>query len=335
MSQLRKDPVTKRWVIIASRREFTWESTPEKAGPPPEPKISETSLCPFCPGPQGRTPPDILTGNGPDGWQVRVVANKFPALQIEGPLNKEGQGIYDKMSGVGAHEVIIEHPRHDASFATFTPEEVERILWAYKERSLDLRRDRRFKYLLVFKNSGRSAGASLEHTHSQLIATPVVPKRVIEELTGAESYYAYKERCVWCDIIRQELQTRNRIVAENDQFVALTPFASRFPYELMVLPKEHHADFGELSNAHLAKLAQLLKCTIGGLLRALKDPPYNYVIHTAPVGAPPPESYHWHIEIIPRLTRLAGFEWGSGFYVNPTAPEDACRRLRERTDTPS
>ena len=330
MSQLRKDPVTKRWVIIASRREFAWESVPGAAAE--EARAADPTVCPFCPGAEGRTPPDILTGHGPDGWQVRVVANKFPALQIEGTLNKAGQGIYDKMNGIGAHEVIIEHPRHDASFATFTPDEVGRILWAYRERSLDLRRDRRFKYLLLFKNSGRSAGASLEHTHSQLIATPVVPKRVIEELSGAENYYAYKERCVWCDIIRQELTTRNRIVAENDAFVALTPFASRFPYEVMVLPKEHHADFGEISDREMGLLALLLKQTIAGLLRALKDPPYNYVVHTSPVGTPPPESFHWHIEIIPRLTRLAGFEWGSGFYVNPTSPEDACRRLRERVE---
>jgi UDPglucose--hexose-1-phosphate uridylyltransferase len=325
MSQLRKDPVTKRWVIIVSRADRPWEAKVPAAAVRPPPRES----CPFCPGAEGRTPPDILTIGGPAGWQVRVVSNKFPALKIEGSLNRAGVGLYDKMDGVGAHEVIIEHPSHDASFATYAPEDVHRILRAYRERSLDLRRDRRLRYLLVFKNSGRLAGATLAHAHSQLIATPVVPRRVMEELEGAAGYYDYKERCVYCDMLRQELATRSRLVFENDGFAVLTPFASRFPFELAVIPKAHGADFAELTDAGISDLSEALSTGIGRLLSALASPPFNYMIHTAPVNLPLPESFHWHIEIIPRLTGVAGFEWGSGFYVNPVAPEQAARTLRE------
>jgi UDPglucose--hexose-1-phosphate uridylyltransferase len=324
MSQLRKDPVTKRWVIVVNEREFTRTRSPGETFP-----LYPTELCPFCPGREDGTPPEILSFRDGQNWQVRVVANKFPALQIEGDLNRSGTGVYDRMNGIGAHEVIIEHPDHNASFGTFTARDIEKILWCYRERSIDLRKDRRFKYLLIFKNSGRVAGASLEHTHSQLIATPVIPKRVMEEMTGAHSYHAYKERCVYCDMIRQEEGTGHRVVFENDGFIAVAPFASRFPFEIMVLPKAHSQDFAEISDQGLAQLSQVMRQTIGRLLVSLDNPPYNYIVHTCPVNSPVPEGFHWHIEIIPRMTHVAGFEWGSGFYVNPVPPEEASRRLRE------
>jgi len=318
--------VTKRWVIIVGDR-----GLPAFAADEPNHPQQDRDVCPFCPGKEPGTPPEILAYRDGDQWLVRVVANKFPALIIEGILDRAGDGLYDKMSGIGAHEVIIEHPSHSASFATYSVREVERIVWSYRERSRDLRKDPRFKYLLVFKNSGRPAGASLSHPHSQLIATPVIPKRVIEELNGAENYFHFRERCVYCDMLRQETASKRRLVFENERFVVFTPFASRFPFELVILPKMHSSDFAETSDSDLRLFAIALREAMGRLIRALGDPPYNYILHTSPVNGSPHEAYHWHVEIITRMTRVAGFEWGSGFYVNPVSPEEACRRLSECT----
>lgn len=328
MPQLRKDPVTDRWVIVATEREHLTAATR------PEPPRQQ-SFCPFCYGNEDKTPAEILayrrTGCGPNqqGWKVRVVPNRFPALQIEGEISKTADGVYDRMSGVGVHEVIIEHPDHEAGFHTYTVADVEMILWAYRDRYMDLVGDRRFKYLLIFKNFGSSAGASLDHPHSQLIATPVVPKRVLEELHGAERYFGYKERCVFCDMVRQELDSGERVVAVNDRFVALCPFASRFPYELVVLPRFHASDFGALEADDIRLCAQVLREAMRRLLATLGRPAYNYMLHTSPADRRDLEHYHWHIEVVPRLTRVAGFEFGSGFYATPVPPEEAARHLRE------
>jgi UDPglucose--hexose-1-phosphate uridylyltransferase len=213
--------------------------------------------------------------------------------------------------------------------ADLQPKEIEDILWAYRDRVLDLKKDPRFRYVLIFKNQGRAAGASLSHSHSQLIATPIVPKRVMEELKGAGEYYEYKERCVFCDILTQEMEDRIRIIEENDDFVAVAPFASRFPFETWIIPKIHESHFEEATKHEFAQLAGLLKNITSRLKETLKEPPYNYVIHTAPYIDDYSKEYHWHIEIMPKLTRVAGFEWGSGFYINPTPPEEAAKFLRD------
>lgn len=330
MPELRKDPVVGRWVIIATDRakrptDFIRERV----------QIRGSGFCPFCYGNENKTPPEILAyrpeGSGRDtpGWSVRVVPNKFPALHIEGTLNRQGEGLYDRMNGLGAHEVIIETPDHQATLASLPPAQTESVLWAYRERILDLRKDPRFKYMLIFKNYGEAAGASLEHTHSQLIALPVVPKRVQEEVSGARDYYAYKERCLFCDVIRQEASTGVRLVAENEEFVALCPFAPRFPFELWIVPKEHRSAFEESTRREFQHLATLLKDMLGRLEAVLDHPAYNYIIHTSPVPDGQNDYYHWHLEIMPKLTKLAGFEWGTGFYINPTPPEEAAKFLRE------
>lgn len=343
MSQLRKDPVTKRWVIIAPERPLPPlagravkgmgpdQAAAAEAAAAPDPQSSPgASKCPFCPGSEASTPPEVLAYRGRQGWEIRVVPNKFPALRIEGKLERSGEGIYDRMSGIGAHEVIIEHPSHFATFDSYSEHDVQRILWSYRDRSLDLKKDPRFKYLLVFRNSGSAAGASLEHPHSQLIATPVIPRRVSEELDGASVYFSFKDRCVYCDMIGQERRSGKRLVMENDFFVVVCPFASRFPYELMILPRDHHPDFDALEPVRAQALAKVLRSSIQLLTAELGGAAYNYVIHSAPVNGPRYDGFHWHLEIIPRLTPMAGFEWGTGFYVNPVAPEEACRRLKER-----
>jgi len=330
MSELRKDPVTGRWVIISTDRrkrpnDFRLESV----------HISPDPTCPFCEGHEQMTPPELLAvrnnGSRPNmpGWNLRVVPNQFPVLRVEGTLDRQGEGLFDKMNGIGAHEVIIETPDHKASLATLPATSVERVLWAFRERVLDLKQDKRFRYILIFKNHGAAAGASLDHTHSQLIALPVIPRNVRDEISGARQHYQHKERCVYCDIVRQELDQRARVISENADFVALSPYAPRFPFETWLLPKRHGSNFEEAPRHEYETLARILKDTLQRMNRALESPPFNLIIHSAPFTESAQDFYHWHVEIMPKLTKVAGFEWGSGFYINPTAPEEAADVLRE------
>ncbi len=301
----------------------------------PEERRSIGGFCPLCEGNEDRTPPEVLAirdngipPNSP-GWQLRVVPNKFPALRIEGELDREGEGIYDKMNGIGAHEVVVETPHHHETLATLPLKAVENVLWAYRERIVDLRRDDRLRYVMVFKNYGSAAGASLEHAHSQIIALPIVPTRVREEIEGTKNYFLYKDRCVFCDIIRQELRQRTRVITENNHFVSIAPFASRFPFETWILPKTHQPSYELIKGSLYGQAAEILSETLRRLKQVLDDPPYNYIIHTSSSPEQDRDYYHWHIEIMPKLTKVAGFEWGTGFYINPTPPEEAAEYLRE------
>jgi len=331
MPELRKDPVVGRWVIISTERGRKPSDFSERV------EMKHATFCPFCPGNEGTTPPEVLAYrpenspvNGP-GWTVRVVPNKFPALQIEGSINRRAEGLYDKMNGIGAHEVIIEGTDHHVDFADMSEEHIASILWAYRERMVDLRKDKRLRYNLVFKNHGEAAGASLEHTHTQLISTPILPKQVQEELDGSLAYWQVKERCVWCDIVEQEVADGNgkRVVLATPKFASIVPYAARFPFECWILPREHEAAFENQPADDYKELAGVLRETLQRLNLALNFPPYNLVVHTAPNRDSDHEYYHWHIEIMPKLTKVAGFEWGSGFYINPTPPEDAAAYLRE------
>ena len=233
------------------------------------------------------------------------------------------------MNGIGAHEVIIETPNHQSTLASLPDKSIEEVLWAYRDRVLDLKNDKRFRYILLFKNHGEAAGASLEHTHSQLIALPIVPKRVREEVDSAHRYYDVKERCIFCDVIRQEMETGTRVILGNDQFIALAPYAPRFPFEAWILPRQHSSSFENQPSSVYASLAKLFREFLARLDSVLSCPAYNYVIHTSPIGEEINDHYHWHVEMMPKLTRVAGFEWGTGFYINPTPPEEAARFLRE------
>jgi len=329
MPELRRDPVVGRWVIISTeraRRPSDFSSRPPawKGGP-----------CALCAGHESRTPEEVWAlrpdGSAPNtpGWLARVVPNKFPALRIEGDLEPSGEGLYDRMNGVGAHEVVIEAPPHDARLEQLPAAHVAEVLRAYRERILDLAKDSRLEYVMVFKNHGELAGASLEHTHSQLIATPIVPVMVEEELAGALQHLRIKQRCIWCDIVRQERQGRGRVVLEQGGFIALAPFASRFPFETWILPVDHRSAYEETPPGDLPALATLLSEILRRMNRTLGDPPYNLMLHSAPLRTRALEHFHWHLEIIPKLTRVAGFEWGTGFFINPTPPEEAARYLRD------
>ena len=340
MPELRHDPIQRRWVIIATERakrpcDFTGSTDETPNG----------KFCPFCEGNEHTTPPEVYAyrsnGSKPNqpGWTVRVVSNKFPALCIEGGLDREGEGIFDKMNGVGAHEVVIETPDHNLHLADQPLEHLELVLRAYQRRLNDLMGDPRFRYVLIFKNYGMTAGASLSHPHTQLIATPITPRTISMELDSAREHYMRKERCLFCDIIRQELKEGIRVISQNEDFIALCPYASRFPFEVFIAPRVHHHTFANISEGQIKSLAWIMKDTLTRLKVSLNDPPYNFVFHVAPntkaIAKRPgywttiEQDWHWHIEIMPRLTRVAGFEWGTGFYINPVPPEDAARYLRE------
>lgn len=330
MPELRKDPIIDRWVIISTERGKRPVFFVEEV-PPPRPGI-----CPLCPGNEHMTPPEIYAirdvhshPNAPD-WQLRVVPNKFPALRIEGDLGKEGIGLYDKMNGIGAHEVIVETAKHGETMATMAVTQIQNVFAAYKARMLDLYKDRRFRYVVIFKNHGSTAGASLDHSHSQLIALPIVPKRVGEEIKGGLNYFKYKDRCIFCDIIAQEREDNARVVLENERFIAISPFASRFPFEIWILPIRHESNFVEHGTEDkFFAISEIISEILKRYDKVLDSPAYNYMIHTAPFGEMHIPHYHWHIEIIPRLTKTAGFEWGTGFFINPTPPEEATIYLKE------
>jgi len=333
MPQLRQDPTTKEWVIIATERAKRPHSF-KKSGPKSERPFYKED-CPFCPGNEHLTPPETLayrSGGPPNskGWWVRVVPNKFPALSLEGSLErKEEKGFFRMMDGVGVHEVIIGSPIHNQLFPLMEDKEVGEVLLAYRERYLALRKDPRIKLIIIFKNHGEAAGTSLEHTHSQIVGTAVVPSNIRKKLEEAARYYDDHGRCVYCNSIQEELNFGKRTVMDTERFVVLQPFASRFPFETWIIPKEHQASFGLISMEDSKTFARILKETLFKLYIKLNDPDYNFVIHTAPIKDEEEDYYHWHLQITPRLTTTAGFEMGSGIYINVAYPEETATFLRE------
>ncbi len=330
MGELRRDPIVGRWVIVETQAPLL-PGDFEKGQ-----HHWNTDDCPFCYGNEDQTPPEIdalrdsKTQSNTPGWQVRVVPNKFPALQIEGDIDRNGLGIYDMSNGIGAHEVVIQSPYHHKEIPDLLDEEVENIILMCCRRAEDLKKDKRFKYILLFKNYGPSAGASLAHPHFQLIALPLIPKIPLEEIQGALEYFEFRERCLFCDMLSQETQEKKRVVSESQYFLAFCPFVSRFTFEIWILPRVHNSFFCAMAPAVAADLARILKDVLLRLRLVLSDPAYNFIIHTSPINHDADLAhYHWHIEIMPKLTRVAGFEWGTGFYFVSTPPELAAKYLRE------
>ena len=280
------------------------------------------------------TPPEVLVlGSESDlsslpNWSVRVVPNKYPALVPDGSGLEIADKNFEARSGIGAHEVIIESPDHVSDVALLSERQFEIILRAYRHRIMELRTDRRFRYILIYKNQGIEAGATLEHVHSQLVAMPMIPKRILEEIKTAEDYYVANRRCVFCDILRKETKQRERVVIENARFLVICPFAPRFPYETWILPKKHSSFFEHNTQPDDIDLAQMLREILIRLKHSLGAPAFNYVIHSNPLDGNDNDYYHWHVEILPKTIRVGGFEWGSGSYINPVTPEQSARSLR-------
>ncbi len=324
MSELRLDPIAGSWVIVA----------PERAARPldfrrPPPQASARESCPFCPGREAMTPPEIASVRDGAAWRIRVVPNRYPALRVETEPKSFGDALLESMSGTGAHEVVIEGPEHVLSLTELPPDRIAAIVSTYRSRLRDLKRDFRLVYGLVFKNVGERAGASLEHVHSQIIATPVVPERAHAEFERCAGYFRVTKRCRPCDLVARELKEGVRVVAETRRYAAIEPWAAKSPFETHLVPKEHASRFEEIDDAAVGEIAGLLQSTLKRVERALDGPAYNVLFHTAPLNGPSPVGWHWRVEIIPRVAGVAGFEWGTGFFINTVPPEAAAAYLRD------
>lgn len=346
MPELRKDPIIERWVIIATER----SRRPIDLKCEDEPVTD--AFDPFLPGNEDKTPPELAQRGRPlsapansSGWRVRAVPNKFPALirenQSDGEFSDETlphSEFFARRNGIGAHEVVIESPRLDWDFADATIEEARDILEIYVERLQALQADERLRHTLIFRNVGTAAGASMAHPHSQIIALPLVPAPVKEALAASQLYFAEKERCIFCDILCQEIANGARIVEESELFVVTSSYAARFPFETKIFPRRHSHDFAQISEDEIVELSVILPRNFERLHRVLGKASYNMNVQSAPHESNwtsalerqnVARAYHWYIEILPRVTKIAGFELGTGCFINPIAPESATKCLRQ------
>ena len=326
MAELRREPIARRWVVITTDH----PKGPSDYLPFKLPyRVPESGdPCPFCPGNEGVTPRETfsLKKDG-KGWSVRVIPNKFPFFRIEGEFNRRPEGMYDVMEAIGAHEIVVEAPDHDKALATLEPQQIERILLAYRERLIDLEKDRRLVQFLILKNH---PGIFNRHPHSHILAMPVIPRSIDEEVWGMVDYYQRKERCIFCDIVKEEITAKKRVILETVHFLIFAPFASRYPFETWIVPKAHASDFHHLKQEEIGDLAVGIQSLFSCFSKLLADPPYSLVLHTSPVQERFHRAeYHWHIETRLRIGLREGFEWGTGLFVNPTPPEDAAAFLRE------
>lgn len=328
MSEWRADPVTGQWTIVAddlplARRDFVLDGTSKPLDLP----------CPFCEGHEQTAGHEILAvrdgtpANGPS-WSLRVVPNRVPALRVEAGDSGAEEGLFQHRPGLGAHEVVIETPRHDHSWFTMSAEELARVLAAWRFRIADLRRDGRMKAAVAFKNHGVEAGARLTHAHSQVIATPILPPALARETEAAKRHHEASGTCLFCDLIASERAAAVRVVAESAEAIVLAPYASRTPFALWLLPLMHQGRFDEATPEDLAAVAELLRQVLEQVGRELETPAFNAVLHTAPFDEPADGTYHWHLEIVPRVLRANGLDVGADLAINPVPPEKAARVLR-------
>ncbi|MFQ5602133.1 MAG: galactose-1-phosphate uridylyltransferase [bacterium] len=339
-NQFRRNPITGHWSIIVQQQNDL-EELLARIRPRKKPSKDQKSRCQFCEGFETKTPSEIYAirkeGAAVDkpGWDVRVIPNIQPILQIHGELNNRGIGIYDVLDGIGAHELVIEYPQHDVQLMNMDNDQLVKVLNTYRERILDLKKDERFRYVLLHKNFGDGHEEVLFHSHSHIIATPITPTRVKTELLNAMEHFQYKERCLFCDIIHQELNDDERIIHQNDKFLAMAPFASRSPFEVCILPKQHETFFEW--NEDYRQLAEILQSILTKINNILYHPNYVMVLHSGPNVATGKlrgywktldRDYHWHIEITPRFRGYTSFEIGSGFHINMVSPENAAAILK-------
>jgi UDPglucose--hexose-1-phosphate uridylyltransferase len=339
MNQLRRDPITGVWTIIVQDGKDVSELKPDPAHQIVRKQPEET--CSYCQGRENETPSEIFairqggSGRNETGWKVRVVPEKFPVLQIHGEINNRAVGIYDMHDGIGAHEVVVECPEHNRSLSELSDGEIAEVLTAYRERTLDLKRDTRFRYILAHKSYRDGSDPHARHAYGHVLATPITPQRVRDELLNAQQFFAIKDRCIFCDVIRQEVDDAQRVIAENEVFFAFCPFAARAPFEAWILPKQHETFFEW--NSELPALARLLRLVLVKIRECLGDPNYVLEIHTGPnltagrqrgYWKTVERDFHWHIEITPRLRGYSSFEIGFGFQVNWVPPERSAELLR-------
>ena len=329
MAELRQNMVTKEWVIIADER----AKRPDDYVEADRYNITETQTfydpnCPFCPGNEEldleieRLPP---TGD----WQTRVVYNKYPALSKDGDLARTFDGVHRRISGVGYHEVVVESPRHNTTLPLMKPEEIKSLLETFYSRGWSIRKDSRIEQVIYFKNHGERAGASLKHTHSQIIGLPVVPNSIRRRIDEARRYFDDTGNCAYCTMMQDELQNRERLVITSEHFVAFVLYAAPSPFHMWIIPRKHSVSFLYSQSDELADLAHLLRDVLRRLYIGLRDPAYNLIIRTAPVKEISNDYLHWYIALVPRLSQTAGFELGSGIFINPAIPEESAAFLQK------
>lgn len=328
MSELRYSLLARDWVIIASERakrpsDFR-KTRPER---PPLPARKEN--CPFCPGNEGDMHDEVCRLGDARAWRTRVLTNKYPALSLVEEGARSVDGLFKHMPGFGVHEVIVEHPDHDKFIAGMTDSEVEDIIRTYRDRYKAIQSIDGIEAIVIFKNHGPRAGTSQEHPHSQIVATPVVPHSIRHHIEGAIEYHDVTGKCLLCDMLSDELKDRRRIVFESDEFVSLVPYAGFVPFTTWIVPRRHAPSFDDIDASQISALAVALKKTLGMLYRGLDDPDLNLVIKSAPVKERQNKAFHWFITIVPRLTEPAGFELGSGMFINASIPEESAEFLRK------
>ncbi len=330
MPDIRKDALSNTWVIIAPERASRPQAKKKKKADPPMPH------CPFCEGEDAKS--EIVpyatcaaTFDEQGNWVTRILNNKFPALKTSEQYKEQDfEHIYHQMTGVGGHEILIESPEHKHfKWATMPKKQLITVFKNYQCRYAYWRKDSRIAYLSIFRNHGKIAGASVKHPHSQMIATPLVPPRVETEMKEMKKHKQKTNKCLMCHMIKFEKKARERIIMENDDFVAFSNFAPRFPYETLVVPKKHRDTFEDISEKEMASLAEFMSTLMAKFDKLLDDPPFNLIFHVSPIRMRGIDFFHWHIEIIFRLSQPAGFEWGSGIYINSVPPEKAAEELRK------
>ena len=333
MPQLRQDLITGRWVAVATERARRPDSFTQAVKEP----VAARDTCPFCPGHEAMTPPEVLAYRAPglpangEGWSIRVVPNLYAAFRLEPNGQEQREGRFWQRDAIGACEVLISSPDHRAPTPMLERGQVEEIIQSYVDRYRHHASNPALEYVLILYNHGRPAGASLEHPHSQLYAIGLEPPSFNDEVEGARRFRQANDACVFCRTLEDERRAGTRVVFENEAFVVFAPYAARTPFETWIMPRRHTASFGDLGlSREKPALAEALQVTLKALSEGLNDPPFNYFIHSAPLRANVSDAYHWHLELIPKLSTAAGFELGTGMWINVVKPEDSAAFLRER-----
>ena len=330
MPQLRQNIATREWVIVATERAKRPEDFTQTDKEKNKQELPEYSTqCPFCPGNEKTSPIENFSIRNDKNWKVRVIPNKFPALVAEGKREFKNEGIVRHMDGFGIHEVIIETPLHNATIALMENTQVENIIKTYRNRYMFAVNDERIELVTIFKNHGPSAGASQEHSHSQMIASPVVPAHIRSRIEDAMRYYDDNMECVFCKMIKDEINAGERIVAQTENFAAFIPYAAFSPFHIWLLPKKHNPCFQHISDEEIKEFSGILKEVLSKIYHSLNNPDFNYVVRSLPGKARHNDFFHWYLSIVPRVTKTAGFEIGSGMYINVALPEQSAKFLRE------
>jgi UDPglucose--hexose-1-phosphate uridylyltransferase len=331
MSELRQNMVTKEWVIIASERAKRPDEFHEESRPLTGDRPTHDPSCPFCPGNEALNAEVMRRPSGGE-WQIRVIRNKYPTLSLEGKREKIFDGVNRKISGVGYHEVLIESPRHNTCPALESAAEITQLLETFRDRGRDISHDPRIQQIVYFKNHGISAGSSLVHPHTQLIGLPIISYDSRARIEEARRYYEDTGRCVYCMTVEEELRAKSRIIAESEHFVVFIPYASFSPFHMWIVPRRHEASYLNTTDSELADMGGVLRKIARKLYYGLKDPDYNYIIRSVPLRDVSADSVHWYLTIVPRVSKTAGFEMGSGMFINPTIPEESAAFLRSVPD---